>query len=429
MNYRETVAFLYEQLPMFTRIGQKAYKKDIGNIKHLCEKLGQPERSFKSIHVAGTNGKGSTSHMLAAVLQSAGFKTGLFTSPHIHDFRERIRINGEMIPEAAVIEFVERIFPLEIEPSFFEITAAMAFDHFAAEQVDIAVIETGLGGRLDSTNILSPILSVITNIGMDHMDLLGDSLEKIASEKAGIIKKNTPVVIGETIAETESVFLNKAAAESAPLSLSDEHFKVKAGEYHFPKRWFSVLDKHSASEKKYALDLPGLYQEKNLATVLTALQQLRNLGLNISETAVEKGLSHVKTLTGIKGRWEQISKHPDIILDAGHNRDGIKALMTQLETEYPKTTKHIITGFVRDKEIADILRLFPGDALYYFTNAHLPRALPHGELQMLAENQGLKGKSYDDVNQALAEARRGAEPGDVILICGSFFILSELTAI
>lgn len=428
MNYRETVEFLYEQLPMFTRIGEKAYKNNLDNILHLSEKLGRPETGFRSIHVAGTNGKGSTSHMLAAVLQSAGYTTGLYTSPHIHDFRERMRINGEMIPEAAVVEFVERIFPLDIEPSFFELTAAMAFDYFSREKVDIAVIETGLGGRLDSTNIISPVLSVITNIGMDHMNLLGDSLEKIAFEKAGIIKHNTPVVIGEMLPETRDVFLQKAVSASAPLYPAADAFIIRSLPVENRNKLFSVKESNEGPEKSYSLDLQGQYQEQNLATVLAAIRQLQALGFNISESAIAAGLGNVRKLTGIKGRWDVIREHPDVILDVGHNRDGINALLAQLSAEYPGAGKHFVIGFVKDKDISDILKLFPVDATYYFTNAHMPRALPYGELQAMAAGAGLKGDGYDDVNEALAEACRRAMPGDVVLVCGSFFILSELQA-
>lgn len=426
MDYRETVNFLFERLPMFSRIGEKAYKKDLGNIRLLCDRLGNPETKFKSIHIAGTNGKGSTSHMLAAILQQAGYKTGLYTSPHIYDFRERIRINGTMISEKAVADFVTGMLPLDIEPSFFEMTVAMAFDYFSKEQVDIAVVETGLGGRLDSTNIIMPELSVITNISRDHMHLLGNTPEEIAAEKAGIIKEKTPVVIGETHFETLGVFKEKAKECDAPMMLAENEFFLDTGKMLESALQLSI--RHAASGKRYdiTLPLPGIYQSKNVRTVLCAVENLRSRAWHIPDEAVVSGIEQVKQLTGLMGRWEIIGKDPTVIIDVAHNEDGIKRITDQLGVQYRTSRKHFILGFVRDKEVEPILRLFPKDASYYFTNAHIPRALPHEELRQLAAPAGLEGDSYDDINEALAAARSNAKPEDVIMICGSFFILENL---
>lgn len=413
---------------MFSRLGAAAIRKDLINTVQLCEALGHPEQQFKSVHIAGTNGKGSTSHMLASVLQSAGYKTGLYTSPHLKDFRERIRINGEMISEENVTRFTERIKPYieSLEPSFFEITVAMAFDHFANERVDIAVIEVGLGGRLDSTNVIKPELAVITNIGYDHMNLLGDTLDKIAAEKAGIIKDNIPVVIGESIPETRPVFEDVAASKHAPLFFAQQHWEIhEAGSssgrlhckaYHLPNR----------EEHTYSLDLPGIYQLKNLATILESIEQLRNSGWNISEEAVRNGLSNVKLLTGLHGRWEQIAEHPAIILDVAHNEPGMMELVRQLQKE-SFNALHIVVGMVKDKEIDKVLQLLPEKATYYFTKAPIPRALPELELQQKAISAGLKGEAFPTVSEALEAARKRASHNDLILVCGSVFIVAEVT--
>jgi len=426
MTYRETLNYLYERLPMFTRIGPPAYKEGLGNILLLCEKMGNPQEKFKSIHIAGTNGKGSTSHMLAAILQQAGYKTGLCTSPHIYDFRERIRINGRMIEEQAVADFVSELLPLETEPSFFEMTIAMAFSHFAQQAVDIAVVETGLGGRLDSTNIINPELSVITNIGKDHVDLLGDSLESIAREKAGIIKQNTPVILGETGFETLAVFKDKTKETNSPLILAENEIMLDTGAMKAGKLFNRM--KHSGTGKSYELNLTsaGIYQTKNVRTVLTAVEQLRTSGWPIPDEAVVEGLEKVSELTGLRGRWETIGREPTIIMDVAHNEDGIRRVVDQLTTQYRNSNIRFIMGFVKDKDISTILKVLPPSADYYFTNAHLPRALPHTELKERATTAGLNGESYDDINDALAAAIKISNPEDVIMICGSFFIFQDL---
>lgn len=428
MNYQDTIAYLFSRLPMFSRIGAAAFKKDLTNTITLCEYLGNPHQEFKSIHVAGTNGKGSVSHMLAAILQTAGYKTGLYTSPHLKDFRERIKVDGEMISEDFVIAFTEKIRPLieEIEPSFFEITVAMGFHYFAQKKVDIAVIEVGLGGRFDSTNIITPELSVITNIGWDHMNILGDSLEKIAFEKAGIIKKNIPVVIGETLPITKPVFEKIATEKKAKIYSATLNRNVVGWEWQKHELIVEVAEPGKTDHKKYQLDLPGIYQSKNLLTVLEACSVLKDLRYDIDENDIRNGLQKTKKLTGLHGRWEIIHERPTIVLDVGHNDDGIKQIVQQLEL----TTHHelhIILGMVRDKEIDKVLSLLPRSAIYYFTQAQIPRALPANILQSKAKSQGLNGASFHDVNTAIKEAKAKAHKDDLILVCGSVFLVGEVT--
>lgn len=425
MTYQETLHYLFTRLPMFSRIGTDAYKKDLTNTIRLCGALGDPQKKFKTIHIAGTNGKGSTSHMLAAILQTAGYKTGLYTSPHLKDFRERIKINGQVCSEEFVIDFTERIKPLinEIEPSFFEITVAMAFDHFAKQGVDVAVIEVGLGGRLDSTNIITPELSVITNIGWDHMNLLGDTLEKIATEKAGIIKKGIPAVIGEVIPETRSVF--DSYATSAPLIYAQERRWMAGWDYEHHLLKVEVVDKANNEHLHYQLDLPGIYQTKNLLTVLEAAHQLHLQGWRTDTATIQKALQHVKKLTGLHGRWELIQNNPAVILDVGHNVDGVKQLSRQLElTDYDHL--HIITGMVKDKDVDAVLALLPQDATYYFTQAQIPRALDAVTLQQKAAGHLLIGNTYPNVNEALQHALAHAHKNDLVLVCGSVFLVGEV---
>ena len=429
MNYTETIDYLYNTLPMFSRIGAAAYKKDLTNTIALCEALGNPHKKFRAIHVAGTNGKGSVSHMLAAILQTAGYKTGLYTSPHLKDFRERIKVNGLLCDEQFVIDFVARIQPhiALIEPSFFEITVAMAFEYFAQQQVDIAVIEVGLGGRLDSTNIISPEVAVITNIGWDHMNLLGDTLEKIAYEKAGIIKENTPAVIGEYLPETKAVFETVASAKHAPLIFAQEKRLVTAWQYAHHKLSVTVADKHNDEHLTYQLDLPGIYQTKNILAVLETLHQLQSIGWLITHEHIADGLSNTKRLTGLHGRWELVHEKPAVILDVAHNEDGIKQLTAQLElTTYNQL--HIVIGMVKDKAIENVLKLLPRYANYYFTKAQIPRALPENELAEKAAATGLKGKTYADVNMALKDILTHAHKDDLILVCGSVFLVAEVNA-
>ncbi len=429
MNYKQTIDYLYDRLPMFSRIGTVAYKANLANTIRLCASLDDPHKKFKSIHVAGTNGKGSVSHMLAAILQTAGYKTGLYTSPHLKDFRERIKINGEMISEQEVIDFTELIQPLinEIEPSFFEVTVAMAFDHFARQEVDIAIIETGLGGRLDSTNVIMPELSIITNIGWDHMNILGNSLEKIAYEKAGIIKHRIPVVVGEISPETKQVFERTAAEKQAPLSIASQKRNIADWGWQHHHLVVEVAENHQTDHKKYELDLPGIYQSKNLLTVLEACNELNKLNWNIEEVVIHKALKQVKKLTGLHGRWEIIHTSPAVVLDVAHNPDGISQLVQQIEL----TTHHqlhIIIGMVSDKAVEKVLSLLPKDAAYYFTRAQIPRAMPEHELADRAASLFLKGDAWPDVNTALKTAINRAGKEDLIIVCGSVFLVGEIVS-
>lgn len=366
--------------------------------------------------------------MLAAILQTAGYKTGLYTSPHLKDFRERIRINGEMISEQFVIDFTERMKPFSerIEPSFFELTVAMAFEYFAKEQVDIAIIETGLGGRLDSTNIIRPELSIITNIGMDHMNLLGDTLEKIAAEKAGIIKDKVPVVIGEVLPETLRVFEATAKEKQAPFTIASYTQRIREKEWKDHKLFVTVHRTGQEPEHTYELDLPGIYQTKNLLTVLEACQQLQQQGWKITQDHIRAALQAVKKLTGLHGRWEVLRRSPLVVLDVAHNEDGIAQLVQQIKlTEHRDL--HIVFGAVRDKDVDAVLRLLPKNAAYYFTRAQIPRALPEEELQELAARHGLKGNPFSSVNTALYAASLNAGKKDMIVICGSIFIAGEVS--
>jgi len=427
MNYQETIHYLFTRLPMFSRIGLAAFKKDLTNTITLCEQLGNPHKKFKSIHIAGTNGKGSVSHMLAAILQTAGYKTGLYTSPHLKDFRERIKVNGEMVSENFIIDFTERIKPLieEIEPSFFEITVAMAFEYFAMQQVDIAVIEVGLGGRFDSTNIITPEISIITNIGWDHMNILGDSLEKIAFEKAGIIKQDVPVIIGEYSSETKNVFEKIIAEKKAPIHFATQTMNVADWKWENHELIVEVAEKVKTDHKIFHLDLPGIYQTKNLLTLLESVSVLNQLGFSLKEKDIHYGLQKTKKITGLHGRWEIIHEHPTIVLDVGHNEDGIKQLVQQIELSAYKET-HIILGVVKDKEVEKVLKLLPHSAHYYFTQATIPRALPAEQLKQKAEIFNLKGEVFEEVNIALKTAMVKATKEDLIIVCGSVFLVGEV---
>ena len=428
MTYTETIEFLYSQLPMFTRIGAAAYKKDLHNTIALCKAFDHPEKKFKSIHIAGTNGKGSTSHMLAAIFQTAGYKTGLYTSPHLKDFRERIKINGEWIEEQFVIDFVEKSRTLihEIEPSFFELTVVLAFEYFAEQQVDIAIIETGLGGRLDSTNIITPELSIITNIGWDHMNLLGDTLQKIAAEKAGIIKHNIPVVIGETLPETRSIFEAKAVAENAPVLFSEEQYAIKNTVLKVNELSCTFTNQQEKSVT-ISSDLPGIYQQKNIRTVLTAVDVLIDKGYNLTSEIVQSALTQVKKLTGLHGRWELIHENPFVILDVGHNEDGVKQIMLQLSaTGTAPSSVRIVIGMVKDKEVDKVLQLFSSEYQFYFTNAHIPRALPAKDFMEKAATFSLRGNAYDNVNDAIKQAISDSNKTDLIIVCGSVFVVGEV---
>ncbi|KQS40613.1 folylpolyglutamate synthase/dihydrofolate synthase family protein [Pedobacter sp. Leaf194] len=427
MNYQETLDFLYSKLPMFTRVGAAAFKKDLTNTIIFCEALNNPQNKFKSIHVAGTNGKGSTSHMLASVLQAQGFKTGLYTSPHLKDFRERIRINGKMISKAEVKSFVKTNKKLifEIEPSFFEATVAMAFEHFARHQVDIAVIEVGLGGRLDSTNIITPEISVITNISIDHTNMLGNTLPEIAGEKAGIIKKGIPVVIGETHPESEPIFVEKAKAESAQIFFADDDLEARDISVKNNKLQLSVYEKNTLKYQKLKTDLTGLYQPKNILTVLKTLDVLNeHSGLEVAKKSIYDGLAQVKKLTGLQGRWQTLSKNPLMICDTGHNEAGITEVIKNIEqTQYERL--HIVFGMVKDKDITKVLSLMPKNASYYFCKPHIERGLETCELQKQAAAFGLEGIACQSVPDAKATAISHAGENDLIFIGGSTFVVAE----
>jgi dihydrofolate synthase / folylpolyglutamate synthase len=437
ITYQQTLEYLFSRLPMFSRIGAAAFKKDLTNIQRLCEFLDHPEKKFKSIHVAGTNGKGSVSHMLAAILQTAGYKCGLYTSPHLKDFRERIRMDGNMCSQAFVVEFTERMKPVieEIEPSFFEITVAMAFEYFAELKCDIGIIETGLGGRFDSTNIVMPELSVITNIGWDHVDLLGNSLEKIAYEKAGIIKPGVPVVIGEVRPETIPIFEQVSTERNSLMSIASEKRQAISWSWekaaHRPavhELVVEIAEQRKTDHQVYRLDLPGIYQTKNLVTVLEICTQLQHLGWNIEDADIKKGLQAVKKLTDLHGRWDVVQQDPLVVLDVAHNEDGIKILMEQVEvTDHDHL--HIIFGIVKDKELERILSLFPKLADYYFTQANILRALDANLLKQAAELFQLKGEVYPDVNIAIKTALQKASTNDLILVCGSVFLVGEVEVV
>lgn len=424
MNYQQTIDYLYNTLPMFSRMGSAAYKKDLTNTLLLCERLDNPHKKFKSIHVAGTNGKGSVSHMLAAVFQTAGYKTGLYTSPHLYDFRERIKVNGTMCEEDFVVDFVERIKPAiaEIQPSFFEITVAMAFDYFAKQKVDIAIVEVGLGGRLDSTNVITPELSIISNIGWDHMNLLGNTLEEIAFEKAGIIKENIPVVIGEKKKETETVFKTIASQKHAPIYFAEENFSVTNYKLSNTSIEISVNDRGTFTST-YELDLPGIYQTKNILSVLQAIDLLKEW--KITQEQIQSALKNIKQLTGLHGRWEVIHEQPTVVLEVAHNKDGIEQMLQHLK-KINYNELHIIIGMVKDKDVDPVLQLLPKNTNYYFTQAQIPRALDASILQTKAATFSLEGNHFGDVNTALQQALNNASKEDLILVCGSIFLVAEV---
>ena len=403
MTFQQTVSWLYQKLPMFQRTGVSAYKKDLGNIKALMDHLGNPHEKFKSIHVAGTNGKGSTTHMLASIFQESGYKTGLTTSPHLKDFRERIRVNGAICSEEFVIEFVDEnaAFLESIQASFFEVSIAMAFAYFAKEKVDIAIVETGLGGRLDSTNIITPELSIITNIGLDHTGILGETLPEIAFEKAGIIKPNVPVVIGETHAEIQAVFDQKARETNSEVYLA-QNFEFK----------------------NYNSDLKGIYQQKNRQTVLTAIEVLRNLNYSIPEKALENGLAHVISNTGLRGRWEILQENPLVIADTAHNPHGLAEVKKQI-AGISYENLHLVLGFVNDKDVRSILSFFPENAHYYFCEPDVPRKLELEELKKIIP-ENLEAEFIADVNQALKKAKLNADKKDLIYVGGSTFVVAEV---
>lgn len=435
MNYQETLAYLMERLPMFSRLGAAAYKPNLDNTIALCTALGDPQKKLRSIHIAGTNGKGSVSHMLAAILQEAGYKVGLYTSPHLRDFRERIRINGLPCSEQFVVDFTAEWKNLieEIKPSFFEITVAMAFGYFADNQVDVAVIETGLGGRLDSTNIIEPDLSVITSIGLDHIQLLGNTRESIAGEKAGIIKAHTPVVLGQMDSNLYEIFENKSLQVSG--ATGDNLVHIASNEWEIldisPGEYLTIHVRERLSgdaEHVFLLDLPGCYQQFNLLTVLSSVRVLQQLGYAISFHQVKTALQQVIVTTGLHGRWETIRTNPRVILEVAHNEDGMRQLSEQLNVMKFERL-FIIIGMVKDKEFNTVLSLLPHDASYFFSNAKIPRALPANELMLFAKNYGLNGEVIPDVNLALEKALTQADKKDLIVICGSIFLVGEVDTV
>ena len=427
MTYQNALDYLYSQLPMFSRVGAAAYKPGLDTSLAIDSFFGHPHRKFKSIHVGGTNGKGSTSHMLAAILQSQGYKVGLYTSPHLVDFRERMRVNGEMIPEKDVIDFVEKWQASDYNghPSFFELTMMMAFDWFAKENVDYAVIEVGMGGRLDSTNIITPEMCVITNISNDHSQFLGTTLPAIATEKAGIIKSGIPVVIGEAEGEVRDVFAKRAEVVGAPIIFAEDHPRINSIRRHEPAGW-----EGESKEGKWISPLSGDYQKKNLNTVLHAVDAMKEVGISIDDKNVISGIQEVESLTGLRGRWTVISHTPLTIADTGHNIAGITYNMNQLGhlmEERPSGTLRIVIGFVADKAIDKILGLLPKDAVYYITNAAIPRALPAAQLGVLMTEAGLNGNVYPRVADAYSAALHDADKAnDIVFVGGSTFIVADL---
>ena len=409
MDYQATLAYLYDSVPMFQQQGSSAYKEGLENTHILDKHFGHPHQLFRTIHIAGTNGKGSCSHTLAAILQEAGYKVGLYTSPHLIDFRERIRINGIPVSKEYVTQFVEqeRAFFEPLKPSFFELTTAMAFKYFAEQQIDVAIIEVGLGGRLDCTNIIRPDLCIITNISFDHTQYLGNTLEKIAGEKAGIIKPHIPVVIGETTPETKSVFIKRAQEVDALIFFAEDN---KENDY-----------------PNLVCQLKGLYQVPNTRTLLTALPLLQKANYSLTEQAVRNGFAHVCELTGLMGRWQKLREYPTIICDTGHNVGGISYIAKQLkEQTYEKL--HMVIGMVNDKDISGVLSLLPKEATYYFTKASVKRALPETELAELGNRAGLVGECYPDVPTAVRAAQEKSLPEDFIFVGGSSFIVADLLA-
>jgi len=424
ITYSAALHYMYEHLPMFQRIGSAAYKANLDNTWAICKLLNNPQYSFKSIHIAGTNGKGSTSHMLAAAFQAAGYKTGLYTSPHLKDFRERIKINGKMISRSYVARFIEQYQQdfNQIEPSFFEMTVGLAFKYFEEKKVEIAIIETGLGGRLDSTNVINPLMSIITNISMDHMALLGDSLMAIALEKAGIIKPNTPVLIGETQSEIKSIFKKKAAENSSSIYFADKLYsatKNKIGNS------LKVTNRNNVYFDKLNPQLKGIYQCKNIATVLASIELANKLGFKITKSHAKLALQTVVDTTGLLGRWQILQLKPLCIADTGHNEAGIKMVLKQIK-ETLHQQLHFVLGVVNDKDITKILSLLPKSAIYYFCKANIPRGLEATELAVLANKHQLKGAVYKNVKSAFKAAKKQAAKNDLVFVGGSTFTVAEV---
>ena len=428
LEYRDAIAFLFTHLPMFQRVGKIAYKANLDTTRALDEYFGHPHRSFKSIHIAGTNGKGSVAHMLASILQCTGYKTGLYTSPHLLDFRERIRIDGKMIPKEDVIGFVTRHMDTieKLHPSFFEMTMTMAFDFFASEGVEFAVVEAGMGGRLDSTNIIQPLVSVITNIGMDHSQFLGDTLYKIAGEKAGIIKHGIPVVIGETQKETGLVFNKHAREKGSSIVYADQAYQVGYSTSN-PKgnQIIHLSDGKGEWSGSFETDLKGLYQQKNVVTVLGVIDLLAQEGIKIPQKDVKEGLAHTSERTGLRGRWEVIGSHPLVICDTGHNREGMSEVVKQIR-QIPWKTLRIVLGFVDDKDPAGLLKELPREGVYYFTQSSIPRAMNREKLAAEGLRYGLYGKVCQTPLTALEIARSEADGDDLVFVGGSTFVVADV---
>lgn len=423
MNYQETLQWLFTQLPMYQREGKAAYKANLDNTLALDAHLGHPHQQFKTIHIAGTNGKGSVSHLIASILQEAGYKTGLYTSPHLKDFRERIRINGKMISEQTVVEFVAQNKNLfsKLKPSFFEMTVAMAFDYFARQQVDVAVVEVGLGGRLDSTNIISPLVSVITNISPDHVALLGDTLPQIATEKAGIIKPHIPVVVGTRDEAYDYVFIETAKKQEAPISFVSDSYHCQLNS----DANFDITTHDGESWINLSSQLKGFYQCQNIPTAIETVRQLIAQGLTITTTNIHNGIAKVIDNTHLLGRWQILNQHPLTICDTGHNIAGITQVVQQINA-CKFNRLHFVIGMVNDKDISGVLQLLPKDATYYFCKASIPRAMPEKELAVKANEIGLQGNSYPTVTLAYQAAQQNALPNDLIFIGGSTFTVAEV---
>lgn len=421
MDYQETLQYLYKQLPVFHIVGGSAYKPGLENTEKLMDALGQPHQKYRTIHVGGTNGKGSVSHFLSAILQSAGYKVGLYTSPHLVDFGERIKVDGQKIEQSFVVDFVEQNKSSfeNIKPSFFEATMAMAFSYFEQCEVDVAIIEVGLGGRLDSTNIILPEISIITNISFDHTEYLGDTISKIATEKAGIIKPGIPVVIGESQSESEIIFRNKALQMQSEIYFADKEYKLEIIDTQLEK----IKVKVNASTE-YLVGLTGTYQLKNIATVLKSIEILSDKFPKINASSIQEGLNKIVELTGLMGRWQCFGSLPSFYMDTAHNYAGVFELVNHIKYQQYKSL-HLVFGMVKDKDISNILQILPINAKYYFTNAHIERALPAKELKHMAEKYHLMGDSYDSVSEAVMSAESCADTTDLLIVFGSNFVVGE----
>ena len=430
MTYQQALDYMYNHLPMYQRIGPAAYKNNLDNTISICNLLDNPQNDFRSIHIAGTNGKGSTAHLIASILQTKGLKTGLYTSPHLKEFRERIRINGKMIPGSFVVSFISKYRTdfEKIKPSFFEMTVGMAFKYFCEEKVDIAVIEVGLGGRLDSTNIIQPLVSVITNIGLDHTQFLGDTMEKIATEKAAIIKHGVPVIIGETQAETRKIFINEAQQKKTEITFADQNLDIKNNKITGTSRHWMVMDIFREKQlylSKLKCPLTGFYQQRNIKTTLQLVDVLNQLGFKIEKKHIRKGFYDVIKSTKLAGRWQILSNDPLTICDIAHNPDGIKLITKQIKSIYYRHL-HFVLGVVNDKNLMKVLPILPEDATYYFCKANIPRGMDQKILQCESNKYNLVGSVYGSVKEAYTAAQTNAGSDDLVFIGGSTFVVAEI---